>query len=175
MYSSPQAVGPISNLEYYVVEYVDDYIKRHDVDKTHLDNNDELTDEIYNYIINKLNIKYLHKVVAWRLEELQEKHEKKVQRKLMDNEIITYKAEHELYTNINQKTKIDDIYKLPYKDCDLLVLILNAMKIKANEESNIEIERIEENDFLVYVNGTKFFVELANDKFDYNVSLAMFL
>ena len=175
MYSSPQAVGPIANLEYFVVEYVDDYVKWNDVDKMHLDNNDELADELYNLIINELDFKYLRNVVAWRLGKLQVKYEKEMQQELMDNEIITYKSDHKLYNDINEKTKIDDVYKLPCKDRDLLVLILNAMNIKENEEQNIEIERIEENDFLVYVNGTKFFVELAidnNDKFEYNVSLS---
>ena len=178
MYSSPNAVGPIALLESYVVEYVDDYVNDNfDNEYDFIDpEDDELVDKIYNQVVEKINIKYLHKVVYWRLEELADEREKELYHNLMNGETITYKSDHKLYANItnNHKTKIDVIYKLPNKDCDLLVLIINAMNIKSNEEPSIEIERTKDNEvFNVYVNNTKFFVQLISDKqeFTYDVSL----
>ena len=215
MYSSPNAVGPIALLESFVVEYVDDYVKDNfDDENDGIDTEDDkLVDEIYNNIIDKINIKYLRKVVYWRLEELADEREKELCHKLMNDETIKYKSSHKLYANITnstnsttndnmtnttnsttnndeintdnsttndnmtnttnsttnndeintdnsnsttKRTKIYDIYELPNEDCDLFVLLLNAINYKSAEEPNIEVERINENDFILYVVNDRF-------------------
>ena len=154
MYSSPHAVGPIALLEPYVIEYVDDYVENQ-LDEDEIDSEDEtLEKDIYETIINQLNIEYIKRVIHWRLEELIEKRDKIKWKRLMKYKSVDYKSDHRLFDKLElqKKTKIEDIHSYDGKECDLLVFLLDGMNISCYQHSNIEIERINEFDVKIFIN-----------------------
>lgn len=67
MYSNPNVVGEIALLEDVACEVVDEYFEKHP-GITH--DNEDVIEEVYQLVLDKLNIEYLHNVIEWRLDNL---------------------------------------------------------------------------------------------------------
>ena len=68
MYSNPHAVGPIASLEYPTCAIVDEYFEKHP--NIASENEDDVIEEIYQHVLDELNIGYLRNIIEWRLDNL---------------------------------------------------------------------------------------------------------
>ena len=141
MYSSPQAVGPIAIIEYEVVDIINEYFERHPWLEAE---SEEDVETLYQYVLKEINIKYLRKVVRWRLEELNEKKNNNE----CDDEIY-FKSKNKLFERIpiDDKETYNTIYVENERESDLLVNMSNIVGLKTNDDVKITVERIEDNEF----------------------------